>query len=303
MNKLAAWLRNILPDFILEKIRGAKKNAVRSALQKQKQSGEIISKERLLIQLREMGIAPGDHLMVHSAMSKIGFLADGPKTFVDALFEAVGPEGTVCMPSSPVKKLQLDYIRENPVFDVRNTPSAMGTITEYFRKLPGTLRSLHPTEPVCANGKRAVEFVGHHFGELTPYTANSPWKKLMDARGKILYVGVTLANAGTHLHTLEDALDFKYPVYYPEEFSARVLDEAGREHTMQTRVHNPEFSKRRRCDELIPLFERENVLQKTTLGKADCLLLDASAMFNSMVKNYKERGVTMYTPEGDLGLK
>jgi aminoglycoside 3-N-acetyltransferase len=299
MSKLAAWLRNILPDFILEKIRGAKKNAVRSALNKQQQSGEIISKESLLIQLREMGIAPGDHLMVHSAMSKIGFLADGPKTFVDALLEAVGPEGTVCMPSSPVKKLQVDYIRENPVFDVRNTPSAMGTITEYFRKLPGTLRSLHPTEPVCANGKLAAEIVGNHFGELTPYTAHSPWKKLMNANGKIMYVGVTLANAGTHLHTLEDAVMFKYPVYYPEIFSVRVIDATGLELEMETRVHNPEFSKRRRCDALIPLFERENVLQKTTLGKADCLLLDASAMFDCMVKSYSENGITMYTPHGE----
>jgi aminoglycoside 3-N-acetyltransferase len=199
--------------------------------------------------------------------------------------------------------LQLDYIRENPVFDVRNTPSAMGAITEYFRKLPGNLRSLHPTEPVCANGKLAAEFVGNHFGELTPYTAHSPWKKLMNANGKIMYVGVTLANAGTHLHTLEDAVMFKYPVYYPEIFSVRVIDATGLEHEMETRVHNPEFSKRRRCDELIPLFERENVLQKTTLGKADCLLLDASAMFDCMVKSYSENGITMYTPEGDLGLK
>ncbi len=121
----------------------------------------------------------------------------------------------------------------------------------------------------------------------------------MDAGGKIIYVGVTLDNAGTHLHTLEDAVDFKYPVYDAEKFSARVIDESGKERQMETNVHNPEFSKRRRCDELIPLFERENVLQKTTLGKADCLLLDAKAMFDCMVKSYSENGITMYTPHGE----
>ena len=299
MNKLGAWLRNNLPDFLLEKIRGAKKNAVRNNLKKQQQSGNIITKEFLLKQLREMGIVAGDHLMVHSAMSKIGYLAEGPKTFVDALLEAVGPTGTVCMPSSPVKKLQLDFIREAPVFDVLNTPSAMGAITEYFRNLPETYRSLHPTEPVCANGRLAKEIVSGHFGEPTPYTTNSPWKKLMEAGGKILYVGVTLDNAGTHLHTLEDAVDFKYPVYYPELFRVGVIDENGAKHEVETRVHNPEFSKRRRCDELIPLFERENVLQKTKLGKAECLLLDANAMFDCMVKNYQEHGISMYTPHGE----
>jgi aminoglycoside 3-N-acetyltransferase len=299
MSKLAAWLRNNLPDFILEKIRGAKKKAVRNNLQKQQQSGDIITKEFLLRQLHEMGIVAGDHLMVHSAMSKIGYLDEGPKTFVDALLEAVGPTGTVCMPSSPVKKLQLDFIRETQVFDVRKTPSAMGAITEYFRNLPNTKRSLHPTEPVCANGNLAKEVTEGHFGEQTPYTAKSPWKKLMESGAKILYVGVTLDNAGTHLHTLEDAVDFKFPVYHSEIFRVRVIDNKGAEHEMETRVHNPEFSKRRRCDELIPLFERENVLQKTKLGKAECLLLDANAMFECMVKNYREHGITMYTPHGE----
>lgn len=299
MSQFTLWLRKIIPDFVLERFRVAKKNAMRKQLKTQAEAGDVITEQQLVQQLEAMGIGYGDHLMVHSAMSKIGYLAEGPKTFVEALMHIVGPAGTICMPSSPVAKLQLHYIREAPIFNVHQTPSAMGAITEYFRKLPDTIRSLHPTEPVCANGRLAKEFVSGHFGEATPYTAHSPWKKLMEARGKILYVGVTLDNAGTHLHTLEDAVAFKYPVYYPEIFRVRVIDEAGEERHMETYVHNPEFSRRRRCDELIPLFTQEKVMQKTKLGKADCLLLDANAMFDCMVNNYHKHGITMYTPHGE----
>ena len=121
----------------------------------------------------------------------------------------------------------------------------------------------------------------------------------MDANGKILYVGVTLANAGTHLHTLEDAVDFKYPVYANEVFDLKVIDETGNEKVMQTKVHNPEFSKRRRCDELIPHFIAAGVLKHTRLGKANCLLLDAKGMFDIMLKLYLDKGITMYTPNGE----
>ena len=292
-------LRSLMPKPVLELYRSLKKDAVRKDLEKQREAGHSITKKRLLEQLTEMGVKPGDHLMVHCAMSKMGHLENGPKTVVDALLEAVGPAGTVCMPSSPIDKLQLTFMEQNPVFDVKNTPSAMGAVSEYFRKLPGTLRSLDPTEPVCAQGAVAKEFVKDHFGHLTPYNAPSPWKKLMDANGKILYVGVTLINAGTHLHTLEDAVDFKYPVYAHAIFTAKLIDSDGKVCTMQTKVHNPEFSRRRRCDELIPYFEAEGILQKTKLGRADCLLLDAKGMFDAMLKGYQEKGITMYTPHGE----
>ena len=116
---------------------------------------------------------------------------------------------------------------------------------------------------------------------------------------KILMIGVTLDNAGTNLHCLEDAVDFKYPVYYHEIFEVKVRDEAGVLRVMKTKVHNPVWSKRRKCDELIPLFEKNGALTRFKLGMAECLLLDAKAMLEIMLLEYKERGVTMYTPKGN----
>ena len=81
-----------------------------------------------------------------------------------------------------------------------------------------------------------VDFVDEHLGEETPYTSKSPFYKVAAAGGKILYIGVTLANAGTSLHVLEDAVEaFKFPVYYPEVFSVKVKLETGEEKTVKTR--------------------------------------------------------------------
>jgi len=232
-------------------------------------------------------------------MSKMGYLENGPSTFIESLKEAVGPKGNILMPSSPVDKLQLDYISENRIFDVLNTPSKMGSVSETFRKMDHVIRSTHPTEPVCAFGPDAEHFTNGHFGKETPYGETSPWHRLMEKKGKILYVGVTLINAGTHLHVLEDLIDFKYPVYSDQTFDIEVINHLGLTQNVKTKVHNPEFSKRRKCDELIPQFKEDNVLKEVRLGQAQCLLLDANVMLSSMLKAYKNKGVTMYTPHGE----
>jgi aminoglycoside 3-N-acetyltransferase len=230
----------------------------------------------------------------------MGYLKDGPKTFIDALLTVVGETGNILMPTSPNAVFQLNYIQNTPFFDVMNSPSKLGAITEYFRTLPNSVRSLNATEPVSAIGPLADYFTKDHFNQLTPYNEQSPFYKVGEQNGKILYIGVTLDNAGTSLHTLEDEIkDFKYPVYYPTIFDFMVIDKEGQNHKVKTKVHNPEWSKQRKCDGLIPGFESEGVLKKVKIGKADTLLVDANGFFKTMVDQYKAKGVTMYTPNGE----
>ena len=261
--------------------------------------GLALSKEKLINDFLRMGLKEGDVLMVHSSLSSIGYVDGGASTVVEALIDVLGSDGHLLMPSAPNASYQLDYIRENVLFDVLQTPSALGAVTECFRKWPGVIRSAHPTEPVCCFGPNAHWFVESHFGQLTPYSEESPFRKVIESKGKVLYVGVTLSNAGTHLHTLEDAVEnFKFPVYYPQEFEVSVVFPDGSTKKMLTKVHDPAQSRERRCDELISIFEKEGALQRVKVGDASCLLVDASLMFATMIKQYNENGVTMYTPEG-----
>jgi aminoglycoside 3-N-acetyltransferase len=287
------------PDFLLELVKKLKKSRRKKQLERQQLTNSAISKEKLVNDFKKIGIEKGDSVLVHSSLSKIGFVEGGPRTVVDALFEAIGDSGTLLFPAFPAKGRNKTYLNEHPFFDIQTTPSQMGSITEYFRKLPGIFRSLHPTDSICAKGPLAEYYTNSHFGQLTPYNEHSPFRKLCDKNGKILMLGTTLNGACTNLHTLEDAVDFKFPVYDTEIFSVKMIDEKGNEKMMQTKVHNPEYSAKRNCDALKPLFEKEGVLVNGKVGEANSMLIDAGKMLEIMIKNYKEKGVTMYTPFGE----
>lgn len=291
-------IRKYTPTFLLNLNRKRKKAVRNKSLEKQKHSGKALTKGDLIADIKACGIVKGDTVLVHSALSRIGYLEEGPKTLVDAILEVIGEAGNILMPTSPNNVYQLNYIRNTPNFDVLNSPSKTGAITEYFRKLPEAIRSLHPTEPISAIGPKAKYFTEEHFDQLTPYNENSPFYKVSQDGGKILYIGVTLSMAGTNLHTLEDAVDFKFPVYYPEVFDFEVIDQNGVKHQVKTKVHDPAWSKKRKCDDLIPMFEEQGALTKAKIGEAHTLVVDAQRFLEVMIEQYEEKGVTMYTPHG-----
>lgn len=286
------------PEFVLEWAKKLKKNQRRKELSNQKQNNLGFSKQKLIDDLKTIGLKSGDSVLVHSSLSKIGFVDGGAKTVIEALFEVIGKDGTLLFPTFPAKGKNKTHLEEQPFFDIKNTPSQMGSITEYFRKLDNVFRSFHPTDSVSACGPLAEYYTNSHFGQLTPYNENSPFRKLCSKNGKILMLGTTLNGACTNLHTLEDAVDFKFPVYDEKIFEVKMTDEKGVEHTMKTKVHNPEYSVKRNCDALKPIFINEKVLVDGFVGEAKTMLIDANKMLEVMLKYYKEKGVTMYTPFG-----
>ncbi len=286
------------PEFVLEWAKTLKKNQRKKELLHQEKSNLKISKQRIITDLQKIGLTVGDSVLVHSSLSKIGFVEGGAKTVVDALFDVVGENGTLLFPTFPAKGKNKTHLQEHPFFDILNTPSQMGSITEYFRKLDNVFRSFHPTDAVCAKGPLAEYYTNSHFGQITPYNENSPFRKLCFKKGKILMLGTTLNGACTNLHTLEDAVDFIYPVYDKKIFEVKMIDEKGKEYIMKTKVHNPEYSAKRNCDALKPIFEKENVLINGLVGEAKSMLIEANGMLDVMIKYYNEKGVTMYTPYG-----
>ena len=287
-----------LPESLLEWTKKFKKQRRKLELKRQESSKLGINKEKLVYDLIKIGIRKGDSILVHSSLSKIGFVEGGPKTIIDALAEVVGDSGTLLFPAFSAPGRSKDYLETDPVFDITNTISHMGIISEYFRKKNGVLRSFHPTDSVCAEGPLAEYYTNTHYGQLTPYNEYSPFRKLCKKKGKILMLGTTLNGACTNLHTLEDAVDFKFPVYSEKIYNTKMIDKEGRESTMKTKVHNPEYSAKRNCDALKPMFAKEGVLVDGLIGEAKSMLIDADKMLHVMIKYYNEKGVTMYTPFG-----
>ncbi|MGD9494975.1 MAG: AAC(3) family N-acetyltransferase [Armatimonadota bacterium] len=150
--------------------------------------------------LREVGLQPGDLVQVHSSLSSFGYVEGGAEAVVDALLEAVGPEGTVMVPTfNHMARRAFDD--DEQIFDPRTTRSISGAITEALRLRPGAHRSLHPTHPYAAIGPRAAWLTSEHL-ELKTFDERSPLGKLVAEGGKIVLLGVGM-NSNTAAHVAE----------------------------------------------------------------------------------------------------
>lgn len=176
---------------------------------------KTVSREDILFSLQLMGIQKGDVLLVHSALSSIGYVEGGADSVIDALCEAVGEEGTIVMSTLT------GWFHP---FDAATSPSAVGGISEVFRRRPGVLRSLHPVHSVAAFGKHAAEITAGHEDCPTGCGEGTPYLKLRELGGKAMLLGVDM-DRNTIMHSLEELIDAKYlrtldifaPTYLPGE--------------------------------------------------------------------------------------
>lgn len=166
-------------------------------------------------ELRLLGVARGDTVLVHSSLRSMGFVVGGAQAVVGALLDAVGPRGTVVVPthsgawsepshwSGDLPESWLSTIREHtPAFHPRLTPTqGMGAVVECMRRWPGFARSWHPRVSFGAIGPRAAEILDDHalasgFGE------RSPVGRLYEVGASILLIGVPHSNSSA-LHLAE----------------------------------------------------------------------------------------------------
>jgi len=164
------------------------------------------NREEMALDLEGMGLREGDTVLVHSSLSSIGYVPGGAETVIDALMEAVGDDGTVVVPTLTG---QMSDSPENPPAFSSDRPSWTGTIPEALRKREGACRSHHPTHSVAAIGKRARKVTEGHEYAMTPCGSDTPYLKVAEAQGKILFLGATL-NSNTTFHSVEELAKLYY---------------------------------------------------------------------------------------------
>ena len=157
----------------------------------------------LVRDLAGTGVRRGDLLMVHSSLRSIGFVEAGPETVVDALLQAVGPEGTLVVPTFTYPSAGDPEF----VFDPVHTPSGMGAISEAARRRPEARRSIHLAHSVAAIGPLAATIATS--GGASAWDADSPMRQVFDRSGRYLLLGVPYQNL-TAMHLCEVWLGLPY---------------------------------------------------------------------------------------------
>lgn len=153
-----------------------------------------MNKAQLTDQLRNLGIADGGVLLVHTSFRSVRSVEGGPAGLIGALRDALGPDGTLAMPCWTGD--------DSTPFDMTMTPASqdLGVTAELFRRMPGTLRSVHPFA-FAAAGPRAAQIVAGPL-PLPPHAPDSPVGHIHDLDGQVLLVGVG-HDADTALHLAE----------------------------------------------------------------------------------------------------
>lgn len=200
---------------------------------------EPVTPERIISDLRDLGVSAGDTLLVHSSMSAMGWVPGGAPAVVDALMEAVTEEGTLVVPTHspqlsepsdwqapPVPESWYEPTREwMAPYRPELTPTrGMGAIPECFRDYPEVRRSRHPAHSFAAWGRHRDEVVEGHTYDFS-LGDGSPLARVYDLDGDVLLLGVG-HDRNTSLHLGEYRADWGGEVV---EAGAPVLVDGDRE--------------------------------------------------------------------------
>jgi aminoglycoside 3-N-acetyltransferase len=244
-------------------------------------TGPEVTTERLVSDLRDLGVREGQTLLVHASLSSIGWVAGGAFAVVAALRQAVGESGTVVVPTGTDENSQTSrahrertkhmtatelgkYLQDMRAFDRDTTPGNAGAVSEELRRTSGAVRSAHPQSSFAAIGPAADYLMADHclschLGE------RSPLAKLYELGAQVLLLGTGYRSC-TAFHLAE----YRYTVNPPTQPYSCVVMRDGRREWVEyedTVLDDGDF------EEIGKSLNDEPFVDKGYIGSAECRLM------------------------------
>ena len=224
--------------------------------------------------LATLGVREGDILCVHSDIATFGKLLVDDRSFVmericRSLVDAVGSSGSVIMPTFTYS------FCNGEVFDVGNSRSTVGALTEYFRLRPDAIRTKHPLFSVAIWGHDKEWFldVGRD-----SFDEDSIFGKLHARNAKILLLGVPFRLACTYVHYIEQR--HAVPYRYLKEFKGIV--KIGGQEIPTSCTYNVRYLDRNINTDLSRFEVRllgSGIMRSDRIGCGDVQIVEAEALF------------------------
>ena len=167
----------------------------------------------------EAGINTGDTILLHSNITRtiIEFACRGMKIGIPDIFESlrqlIGEDGMLIIPT-----FNFDFC-EGKVFDIQETTSQVGSLTEYARTHPDAIRSMHPVYSFALFGNPAMSYAG--LDNEDGFGNDSPFGILYQRNGKIALLDHWTS---TFHHYIENMNKDKVNYRYYKAFSGQYID-------------------------------------------------------------------------------
>jgi len=237
--------------------------------------------EDIIDALKQSGIKNGDSIFVHSDLKSFGKLnnkitrQEFLESFIEALKKTVGEHGNIIMPTFSYS------FCKNEIFDPETTPSTVGILTEYFRKLKEVKRSIDPIFSVSALGPDKDYFtdVGTNcFGD------KSIFMKLYDKNAKIVFLGETFDI--TYMHFVEQKCGVLYR--FIKKFKGEIkcgnkLEEFVFDYNVRPLDKDVNYD----LEGIADFLESKGVLKKAELGNSKIRVVNAVDTFNELEKGFE----------------
>lgn len=244
----------------------------------------MVTKKDITDGLKELGLAAGDTVVVHSSLRSFGEVDGGADAVVDAILDVLGSSGTLVVPT---------FNFEPGVWDRANTRSIVGAITEAVRARPDAIRSNNPTHSVAAIGPLADVITEDH-EKVNPFARGSALYKALQARGKILQLGVTHTTNST-IHVAEEIAQVPY---LERQRCVGILKPDGS--VVQKWIRRPGCSQGfDAIDEL--LYERDQI-NEVMIGKCKARLMSARDVVDAAIEMLKSDSASLLCNRPDCGI-
>lgn len=231
----------------------------------------MLDHTKLVSEFKRIGLQKNDAVLVHSSFKSFGGVEGGPQTVIDALVTVLGPEGTLITP-----RFNFDFSTHGTAWDIRNTPSQTGIISEFVRKDPRSFSVFHPIYSFCIIGKNAKKLAQNRY--KGSYSKDSIFYKLRILDAKILQID-RVYKGTTMFHHVEEMLGVDYR--YFKNFTGIVTDENGRSYEDKFNIYvlNREQNFFTYVQPIGKILEEKGVMKIDKIGNATTWCMKADDMY------------------------
>jgi aminoglycoside 3-N-acetyltransferase len=218
----------------------------------------------------ELGIKDDDTLFIHSDILSFGKIVDISTIMPSLMYEIISlsPKGDILMPTYTYS------FTKNETYDVEKTPSTVGSLTNYFRNMKETYRTLDPIFSVSVLGdSKYLECDPRNcFGEKSVYA------EILKSRGKIVMLGSKFDKSLTFLHFIEQ----QFGVHYRKlkKFTGKKkVDNNILEDYCYFYVREPRDTVKINLDNLERYLSDKNLIKTVGVGRGSISIIDSYLLY------------------------
>ena len=156
-------------------------------------------------------------MLIHSAVQFLGKPIGGLQMYLDAIFEVIGPEGKVIVPT-----FNFGFADGEPYHPAETPAKGMGAFSEFIRQLPEARRTSHPLQSIAVIGRWSTDLADRD--PLSAFGPGSAFERMLDLDFKLLLLGAD-ARAISMFHYCEQRLEV--PSRYWKDFTGPVYSSNG----------------------------------------------------------------------------